>query len=585
MRALARSMAQRGPVEEAASEVRRSQESLARAQHLARIGSWDWDPEADVVRWSDENFRLLGLEPSAGVKKTSDFMFFIHPDDRERVESELRMALYENAAYVCNFRVVRADGAERIMHSEGDVLRDDAGRAVRMVGTMQDVTEPRLAERALREEIETRKRAEEARERALATERVARIRAELAEARTARLQEITTGLSRACTCQEVAEVVLTQGLAALYADAGHVALRTDDDMVSIQFAPGYAEELIEAVRHQPLSAAKPSAECIRTGRLLVFESREELVASYPEAPVVDWLGTSIFVPMTLGDRTIGALGIAYRDICQFSEKDRSFLITLALQCAQAMERARLYEAEQRERRLREEVLAIAAHDLRSPLTSITLGAAILERMAPAGDAGQRMRARAQGIKKAAERATALLHNLLEAASIEAEGLNLDRALREVDGLVAEVVDLHAPIAEQEQIRLEARPLGRPAPISCDAERIQQALSNLISNALKFTPPGGSIVVGAEQEGAAIRFSVSDTGTGIKPEDVPRLFDRYWQASGQRRAGAGLGLYIVKGIVEAHGGQIRVDSKPGVGTTFSFTVPGAGDIGGPPERSC
>ncbi|WP_437293298.1 sensor histidine kinase [Sorangium sp. So ce426] len=100
----------------------------------------------------------------------------------------------------------------------------------------------------------------------------------------------------------------------------------------------------------------------------------------------------------------------------------------------------------------------------------------------------------------------------------------------------------------------------------------QVLSNLVGNALKFTAEGREITIGAERQGPAVRLSVSDTGTGIRPEDIPRLFDRYWQGRAARCAGAGLGLYIVKGIVEAHGGRISVDSELGAGTTFSCTIP-------------
>jgi signal transduction histidine kinase len=100
----------------------------------------------------------------------------------------------------------------------------------------------------------------------------------------------------------------------------------------------------------------------------------------------------------------------------------------------------------------------------------------------------------------------------------------------------------------------------------------QVLSNLVGNALKFTPQGGEVTIGVERVGPAIGFSVRDTGVGIKAENLPRLFDRYWQERATRGAGAGLGLFIVKGIVEAHGGHISVESEVGVGTTFSFTIP-------------
>ncbi len=110
----------------------------------------------------------------------------------------------------------------------------------------------------------------------------------------------------------------------------------------------------------------------------------------------------------------------------------------------------------------------------------------------------------------------------------------------------------------------------------DADRLLQILENIIGNALKFTKPGGRVTVGVSRQNSQVLFRVSDTGPGIEPEDVPHLFDRFWQARKARRQGAGLGLPIVKGIVEAHGGRVWVESVPGRGSTFFFTIPAALD---------
>ncbi|WP_437965166.1 ATP-binding protein [Sorangium sp. So ce260] len=459
-------------------------------------------------------------------------------------------------------RWLRRDGSVLWVAITRSLARDRAGAPLYIVEVVN--------------EIERRKRAEEARERALASERVARIQVELAEARLGRLQALTSELSRAVTPAQVADVVLTLGLAALYADAGYVALPTEDGMIEVLLAPGYPQAVIERHRRIPLSARLPAADCIRTGQMLIFESPEAFQAAYPDSPMGDWARTRVCVPMTLGDRALGVLGVTYLDACQLSEEDRSFMSTLAQHCAQALERARLYEAEQRARRLREEALAIAAHDLRNPLSSILLAASLLERSAPADAAGQPVRDRAQRIKRAAERTIEMLRELLDAATIDAKSLQLDMQPREVGSLVNEVVEMLAPIAEQKQIRLRAVLPGSSLQLTCDRGRMLQVLSNLAGNALKFTPEGREITISAEAEGTHVRLSVSDTGTGINPEDLPRLFDRYWQARATRSAGAGLGLYIVKGIIEAHGGQISVESALGVGTTFSCTIPVASE---------
>jgi signal transduction histidine kinase len=136
----------------------------------------------------------------------------------------------------------------------------------------------------------------------------------------------------------------------------------------------------------------------------------------------------------------------------------------------------------------------------------------------------------------------------------------------VKGLLDEVIELHRPLAEARGLRLEREEAPDLPPVLVDRSRVLQVFSNLIGNALRFTPEGGRITVRARREGNAVGFAVSDTGKGILPEHLPRLFDRYWQAKSSRE-GAGLGLPIAKGIVEAHGGRILVESQPGAGSTL------------------
>jgi signal transduction histidine kinase len=125
------------------------------------------------------------------------------------------------------------------------------------------------------------------------------------------------------------------------------------------------------------------------------------------------------------------------------------------------------------------------------------------------------------------------------------------------------------------------PAGLPA-VCADHDRLLQVFSNLVGNAVKFTAAGGTITVAAEAHQGGVRFSVSDTGSGIAPENVPYLFDRFWQATRTDRRGIGLGLSIVKALVEAHGGHMAVESTPGHGTTFGFSIPMAAPAGAHPS---
>jgi signal transduction histidine kinase len=142
---------------------------------------------------------------------------------------------------------------------------------------------------------------------------------------------------------------------------------------------------------------------------------------------------------------------------------------------------------------------------------------------------------------------------------------------QLEAVIAETIDTFNPAASERNIRLEQDVAPRDLEARADRERLVQVLSNLVGNALKFTPDGGAIRVSARKEGRRVRFEVRDTGPGIAPDHLPHLFDRYWKADVRGARGAGLGLYIAKGIVEAHGGRIWVESQPGKGSSFQFEL--------------
>ncbi|HTB57448.1 MAG TPA: PAS domain-containing protein [Polyangia bacterium] len=224
---------------------------------------------------------------------------------------------------------------------------------------------------------------------------------------------------------------------------------------------------------------------------------------------------------------------------------------------------------------RDDFLGIVTHDIRGPLTAATLGATSIDLLAPEGAEGAPLRKAAGRILRACTRINSLVNDLLDGAAIQAGRVSL--GLQPVDAatLVDEAVEMFRPIAAEKSIALTSETLAQ-SQVRCDQNRIGQVFSNLISNALKFTAPGGAIRVQAspsERSGVdEIRFSVSDTGAGVPVDQIGRVFDRFFQGAARGSAGAGLGLYIARGIVEAHGGRIWVDSQVGRGTTFSFALP-------------
>jgi signal transduction histidine kinase len=258
----------------------------------------------------------------------------------------------------------------------------------------------------------------------------------------------------------------------------------------------------------------------------------------------------------------------------FNESDEAILTQLAQMCSVALENARLYKAAQDATRARDDLVAIVSHDLKNPVHTINMAAAFLLEVAPPEDRRVTTRRQLDVIQRAASRANRLISDLLDVAKIQAGGMAVELAVVDVPSLVHEAVDSVASVAASKDLTLEKHIADGFPAVAADRDRILQVFGNLLGNAIKFTPKGGKITIDAECNGREARFAVCDTGPGIPAEHVPHVFDRYWQAKSTAKLGTGLGLSIAKGIVEAHAGKIWVESEPGQGAAFIFTLPAA-----------
>lgn len=280
------------------------------------------------------------------------------------------------------------------------------------------------------------------------------------------------------------------------------------------------------------------------------------------------LRSTMIVPLTIGDACHGALGLAASGRA-FDETDLPLALEIGRRCALFIESARLHRAEKLATRARDEVLAIVAHDLRNPLANIMLQAALLRR--PPGKPERRSMEAVDALEDAARRMSRILQDLLDVTKFESGRIGLNRIRVAPAEIVADVCRSQGEPVRAQSLELRADPaLGLPE-VWADPSRILQVLENLIGNATKFTR-AGSISLGARVEGGEVVFWVADTGVGIAREDVPHVFDRFWQARRPRHDGAGLGLAIAREIVQAHGGRLWVESALGAGSTFFFTLP-------------
>jgi signal transduction histidine kinase len=291
-------------------------------------------------------------------------------------------------------------------------------------------------------------------------------------------------------------------------------------------------------------------------------------ASSGRPPLRGWLGAPL---IGRDGGTLGLVHLCDRRDGDFSESDEAVITQLAQTASVAIENARLYEAMRRAVNVRDEVVAVVSHDLRNPLNALIMAADMAEKRPDDVDA---VRARLAVIRRSAERMNRLIGDLLDVTRIDAGNLVLERERLAVGALVDEAVQAQRPLAESHALTLRAEvPDGLPSILG-DRDRLFQIFANLLGNAVKFTPAGGAIVVSAALVGARVRITVRDTGPGIAPEYLPHVFDRFWQDRRTAGQGTGLGLSIVKGIAVAHGGEVSVESVPGEGSAFSFTLPAA-----------
>ena len=272
------------------------------------------------------------------------------------------------------------------------------------------------------------------------------------------------------------------------------------------------------------------------------------------------------VALRTGDRVIGTLQVLRTRAGQtFTADDVRIFEELAERIALAVSNARLFARIEESNRSRDDILAVVSHDLRAPLASIVMAAGVQPRE-PAT-----LERQFSIIKRNADQMARLISDLLDFASIQSGRLAIERSWFTADQVVISVTELFAASAAERMVVLTAASID-PIELCCDRYRLIQALGNLVSNAVKVTPAGGTVEITTEVTSRTVKFSVRDDGPGIAPEDQPHIFERYWRGAKMTYRGHGLGLAIAKGVAEALGGHITVMSELGRGSTFSFSVP-------------
>jgi PAS domain S-box-containing protein len=509
------------------------------------------DVTGTIMSWNPAAQRMFGYTAAEAIGKS---IRIIIPKDRQTEEDDV-LGRILRGELVQHFETVRVrkDGTEIFVSLTVSPVFDPQGRIIGASKIARDITQQRRASE-----------------------------------RAAFLGDMGALLARSLdyevTLRNVARLSTTPFSGATYSFADYALIDIlDRDGTLRRIASAHhdsrKEHLLEQARgYAPDPEASPIARPLRTGQPILVSSLTEtdmkmMSRDAEHLRLMRELGPKslISVPLTARDVTFGIFTLVRTRAGEsYTNADLGFAVEIAQRAALAADNARLYAESQKAVRAREQVLAIVSHDFRNALGVIATSARLL--LVATTDEEQRKR-RLQTLVRVSSRMTRLVQDLLDVSRLQAgHMLSINATEQEVRPLVQEACDSYRALMDEKLITLECAPPDALPTVLADRDRILQVLTNLVGNAAKFTPEGGTVAVTAKALDAEVQFCVSDTGPGIRAEEVTHIFDRFWQATRTASLGTGLGLPIARGIVEAHGGRIWVESQPGVGTTFYFTIP-------------
>jgi PAS domain S-box-containing protein len=509
--ALERELAERRAT---AEELERQRRLLAEAEKIARLGSWEWDMRTGRLTWSDELFRLYGLDRREFDDIAHALLVGVHPDDRARVKG-LIAAGFEarrNPVLDAAYRIIRPDGTVRILHARGE-LTIEKDRPARICGACQDVTELKEAEAALSR---------------LATIIASSDDAVIGQSLSGTIVSWNKGAERIFGFSE-AEILNHPSL----------ELHPSD---KVKEGRGMLESIRRGERE----------EHIETER--VRKDGERIHVSLSRYPVRNEAG-----------EVVGASMIA-RDITE-RKRAQDMIRLQALELEEA--NRRLMELD----RLKSEFVSNVSHELRTPIAAVK-GATANILYGFLGEVHPEQREALEIIKRNVGRLGRLIENLLDLSRIESGALQLDMKGMDLRAPVKWAANCIMPLAKEKNIAIRFAMPDEPVDALADEDRFVQVVTNLIGNAIRFA--ASEVSVSLKREARHVRLLVEDDGPGIPEEELGLIFERFYQVRKHtNRQGTGLGLAIVKGIVQAHGGQIAAENRSpaeGSGARFTVTLP-------------
>jgi PAS domain S-box-containing protein len=497
-------------------DLARTNAHLERAQALSSTGSWEWDLVGGEIVWSDQMFRLLGVDRASTAPSVEAVLARVHPDDRACLETAVRTAIAEGSAFELDHRLVLPDGSVRVVHEAGEAIRDSGGEVVRLIGAVQDVTQLRAAEAASRRSQDM-------------LESMLRISPEAIV--------VTDPAGRILLFSAGAEAIFGYG-------ADEVTGELVEKLMPQRFRSDHGRHVAEFA-----ADARASLRMHSRGEIL---GRRKNGEEFPAEASLAKLETADGFVFTAVVRDLSERKTAEQRLIEAREE--------AVRASLA----------------KSSFLANMSHEIRTPLNGVLGIAGALARTELTGRQAEMVHL----IEASGRALEGLLSDILDLAKVDAGRMDIRAEPFDLCAMVRDTVALFRASAGEKGVglKLEIDPPAR-CWFRGDDLRIRQVLSNLLSNAVKFTAAGEVRVsvaeLGASGEVRRVRFVVEDTGIGFAPEAAAWLLERFEQADGsitRRFGGTGLGLAICKSLVDLMGGTIEAASRPGVGSRFSVELP-------------
>jgi PAS domain S-box-containing protein len=521
----------------------------------SQLGLWYCDLPFDKLVWNDKCKEHFGLTPDTEV--TIDLFYAqLHPDDRERTRTAIDQSIEQKSGYDIDYRTVAPDGQVRWIRAIGRGFYDATGNPMHFDGITMDISDC--------------KRQEEERSRVEARERQYMRRLQ-------RLAEASVAINSTLSLDEILKLITEQAREIIEVHQSVTSMSVDDNWAQAINAVSLSDKYAQWRQYDEKTDGSGIYTLVCRMQRPMRMTQAELEAhpawrgfgkhASNHPPLRGWLA----VPLTRRDgKNIGLIQLSDKYEGEFTQEDEAILVQLAQMASAAIDNARLYQESQQANRLKDDFLATLSHELRSPLNAM-LGWLTLLRTRKFDEAAKTRAL--ETIERNARTQAQLVEDILDVSRIIRGQLRLNVRPVTLVPVIESALDTVRPAADAKSIRLQSVLDPAAGPVSGDSDRLQQIIWNLLTNAVKFTPKGGRVQICLERINSHVEITVTDTGQGISAEFLPYVFDRFRQADGsitRSYNGLGLGLAIVRHLVELHGGTVHAES-PGKGLGARFTV--------------